>query len=591
MSQRNSRAADKRRPKVIPIRLDATFFFERAVQSLDRFHYDKALKYFRRAVEFEPDNPVNHCNMAGILSELGRYEESNSILRTILESIDPGMTECYYYLANNYANMELYEAAEEALVRYLETDPNGHYLEEADELLDLLHYELNRPLRLSTIKSRENLFLHDKARALLEAGRFSEAVRMLEDLLARQPDFLAARNNLGLAYYYLGLFDKAMQAILEVLEADPGNLHALCNLAIFYRHAGREAELAELLDRLKRTVPFHPEHTFKLATTMGIVGEHGEAYRLFRRLLRRGELSGEPSLHHFAAVAAANIGLFDEAEKWWRTAKRLDPRSPVPGFYLGKLERIRAGLEPPPNHYHYHLPIEEQLRQWEQAPERMSRALKEDPLIRSSFFWALRHGDRRTKIQVIQALGLVADEEVVEALKAFLVDPKEDDDLKRIAVLVLRSIGVEDKLEVIFAGRHLTLESRRRPSRLPYWDNAWQGVLEQALEGMAGRYDVVEQHDMMTLWVDFLARVYPRVPRLKKPAVWAAALEYWVAKMHRKPIAYAELVTRYGVSQASLSRCVNRIDEICGIREKLKWTTDAFLLQLPKSHEDLSPLT
>jgi tetratricopeptide (TPR) repeat protein len=589
MSQRNSRAADKRRPKVIPIRLDATFFFERAVQSLDRFHYDKALKYFRRAVEFEPDNPVNHCNMAGILSEMGRYEESNSILRAILERIDPGMTECYYYLANNYANMELYEAAEEALVRYLETDPDGHYLEEADELLDLLHYELNRPPRLSTIKCRENLFAHDKARALLEAGRFSEAVRILEEILERQPDFLAARNNLGLAYYYMGLFDQSLQTILEVLKADPGNLHALCNLAIFYRHAGREAELAELLDVLKRTVPFHPEHAFKLATTLGIIGEHGEAYRLFRRLLRRGELSGEPSLHHFAAIAAANIGLFDEAEKWWRAAQRLDPQSPVPGFYLGKLERIRAGLEPPPTHYHYHLPIEEQFRQWEQSPEQVSRALKEDPLIRSSFFWALRHGDRRTKIQVIQALGLVADEEVVEALKAFLIDPKEDDDLKRIAVLVLRSIGVEDKLEVSFAGRHLTLETRRRPARLPYWDNAWQTVLEQAMEGMAGRYDVVEQHDMMTLWVDFLARVYPRVPRLKKPAAWAAALEYWVAKMHRKPITYAELVNRYGVSQASLSRYVNRIDEVCGIREKLKLTTDAFLLQIPKSTEDSSP--
>ena len=54
---------------VISIEMNANFFFDRAVRSLDRFQYDKALKYFRKAVEYEPDNPVNHCNMAGILSE------------------------------------------------------------------------------------------------------------------------------------------------------------------------------------------------------------------------------------------------------------------------------------------------------------------------------------------------------------------------------------------------------------------------------------------------------------------------------------------------------------------------------------------
>src|SRR4051794_12021735 len=100
------RAKAGRKTKIIPVQWDATFFFERAVRSLDRYHYDKALKYFRRAVEYEPDNPVNHCNMAGILSEMGNYEGSNEILRRIVEEMDPGMTECHYYMANNFANME-----------------------------------------------------------------------------------------------------------------------------------------------------------------------------------------------------------------------------------------------------------------------------------------------------------------------------------------------------------------------------------------------------------------------------------------------------------------------------------------------------
>jgi len=576
MSQRKHAAnSSKRRPKVISMRLDATFFFERAVQSLDRYHYDKALKYFRRAVEYEPENPVNHCNMAGILSEMGRYEESNDILRSVLDQIDPAMTECYYYLANNYANMELYEAAEEALVSYLENDTEGQFLDEADELLDLLGYELNRPTKIATIKSKENLFAHDKARELLEAGRFAEAVKMLEEIIKRQPDFLAARNNLGLAYYYMGLFDKSVQTISEVLDVEPGNLHALCNLAIFYQHANRDSELKSLMAKLRKTVPFHPEHVFKLATTLGIVGEHREAYRHFCRLLA-SELSGEPSLHHFAAVAAVNLGLHDRAQRYWQQAQRLDPESEVPSYYLRKLEQIRTGEETPPTHYHYHLPFEEQFRRWESRPSLVSEALRRDPLIRSSFFWALRHGDRRTKVQVIQALGLVADDEVIESLKAFLIDPEEEDELKRVAVLVLRSIGVQDTLEVTFNGRQVRLEARRKPGKLPVWDSAWQAVLEQALSQMSGRYDVVQQHDMMTLWVDYLSRVYPEVPKLHRAGGWAAALEYWTAKMHRRSVTYADLVSRYGASQASISRYANRIDEACGIREKLDLTTPVF---------------
>ena len=168
---------------VISIKMDATFFFERAVQSLDRHHYDKALKYFRKAVDYEPDNAVNHCNLAGVLSETGDFEESNRILTHIVEQIDPNMTECYFYLANNYANMENYEQAENSLIHYLEHDPNGHYLEESEEMMDLLSYELDRPTRLTSIKSRVGMFEHDQARSFLEEGKFSEAVRILEKVV------------------------------------------------------------------------------------------------------------------------------------------------------------------------------------------------------------------------------------------------------------------------------------------------------------------------------------------------------------------------------------------------------------------------
>jgi len=556
--------------KVIPIQWDATFFFERAVRSLDRYHYDKALKYFRRAVEYEPENPVNHCNMAGILSEMGNYEESNRVLQMIVGELDQTMTECHFYMANNFANMELYEEAENALVKYLEEDAEGQFLDEAEEMMELLHFELERPTKLASIKAREGFYEHDQARAMLEEGKFVEAVRLLESIVERTPEFLAARNNLALAYYYMGMFDKAMETIGEVLEQEPGNLHALCNLAIFYQHAEQVEDLQSLIAQLRKTVPFHQEHVFKLATTMGILGEHEEAYRHFTRLMKDGALRDDPCLFHYTAVAACNTGRLGDAQRLWHQAAKMDPSSNVPGYYLEQLERVRRGGEPSPTSYHYHLPFEEQFKLWEKSSETLPEHLKRDPLVRSSFFWALRHGDRQTKLQVIQALGLIADNEVKDALRDFILEPQEDDYLKRIAIFVLRSIGVHESLEAVLDGEQTVIEHSRMPSRLPVWDDKWQAVLEAALARMNKHYDLVQQHDLLTLWIEFLSRVYPDVPKLGKVEGWAAALEYLTAKMHRRAISYHEVSKRYGTSIATVSKCAKRIDEVCGIKEKMK---------------------
>ncbi|GIP34273.1 tetratricopeptide repeat protein [Paenibacillus sp. J2TS4] len=570
---RKLRVADQPKPKVISLKMDATFFFERAVRSLDRLHYDKALKYFRKAVDYEPENPVNHCNLAGILSEMGLYSDSNLILRQIIDEVDPSMTECYFYMANNYANMEDFENAEKAIIQYLEKDPSGQYLEEAEEMIELLSYELERPTPLTFIKSRESLFEHDKARSLLEEGRFGEAVRVLNRLIKKYPDFLAARNNLALAYYYMGQFDKAMETIVQVLEMDPGNLHALSNLAIFYQHFGAEQELEKLLSLLRKTYPFHDDHVFKLATTMGILGEHETAYVLFRRLLKSGEVGDDPCLYHYTAVAAYNIGRLKDARKYWQHAEKLDPKSDIPRFYLSQLDEDLG--EPgqsgkPYFSYHYHLPFEEQFRMITKTKDAVPESIKRDPLIRSSFFWALRHGDVEAKLQVIQAFGIIADAEVEEALRHFLMEPEEDDYLKRVALFALRSMGVTEPLQAALAGTTVTLPATPVSPDLPIWEPKWQLVLELALKHMQKRYDMIEQYDMETLWVEYLSRAYPSVPGIHKAEGWAAALEYLTAKMHRRAISYEEVSHRYNISVTTVCKHVKSIDETCGLKQKME---------------------
>lgn len=548
---------------VISIEMNANFFFDRAVRSLDRFQYDKALKYFRKAVEYEPDNPVNHCNMAGILSETGDYKASNDVLAHVLEQVDPLMTECYFYMANNYANMEQFEKAEEALVTYLEEDPSGQFLDEAEEMMELLHYELNRPAKLNRIKSREGVVEHEHARALLEEGKFAQAVKLLEEIVKDNPDFLAARNNLALAYYYMGRFDTAKRTIGEVLDQEPGNLHGLCNLAIFFQHEGNQEQRDRLMDMLTVTVPYHQEHVFKLATTMGILGQHEIAYGHFRRLLKEEEFSGDPSLYHYTAAAACNSGYYDKAEKYWRQALKLDGDSVIPNFYLAQLQkRKETGTDQMKVSYHYHLPFEEQFKRWEHDGDKLTEEAKQNPLIRSSFFWALRHGDPHTKLQVIRTLELIADEEVQHALQSFLQEPGEDAELKDAARLVLQQMeAASNRLKERRDDRDISSSKTREV--LPDWLPSWKAVLERAEQTMDMRVDAFWKKEMENLWSEFLSRLYPDIPNIRNVEGWAAALEYLMAKKRGRTLTYEQVAVRYGISPSTVSRYARQMDSVC----------------------------
>jgi tetratricopeptide (TPR) repeat protein len=557
-------------PKVITFRRDSAFFSKKANQSWDKFHYEKALRYFKRAVEFDEGNPTNYCHMAGVLTDMGNYEESNQVLWHVVENIDPSLTECFYFMANNYAYLQKYEQSEEAIVHYLEHDHQGQYVEESEELIHFLQMELERPTYLKHIKSREGMVEHEHARELLENGKFDDAIKILELIVMKKPDFLAAYNNLAIAYYYMGYNEKAFDAIGQVLQRDLGNIHALCNKAIFLQYLGKPDECAKIVESLRKTYPFVQEHLFKLATTMGILRQHDKAYLLFRRIIRSAGGNIDASVYHYAAVAACNHGRIQNAKWHWQYIQKHHPDHKVAPFYLHMIERIdhRTLLELVT--YQFHLPHEDSFSAKSSMDSMLLEKYKKEPLTRASFFWTMEHGDTADKLKVLHAFSWIGDQDIVAMLKKVIVNQEEEKYIKQLAVFVLRRLGNHELLEANFGHEVVVLQPIPYAPSLPEWRPEWQDVLHMAYAQMQTQYDIMEQFDVEILWVEYLSRTYPVCPKIMKKEGWAASLEYLIAKMYHNPISYQEVADRYHVSASTVKRNVQLIDHTCQVKDKMK---------------------
>src|SRR5690606_32720834 len=150
----------------------------------------------------------------------------------------------------------------------------------------------------------------------------------------------------------------------------------------------------------------------------------------------------------------------------------------------------------------------------------LSEEAKKDPLIRSSFFWALQYGDDDIKRQAIQTLSHMADEETESVLRNYIMKPDESADLKKLAIYALQTMGVKEPLKAVFEDREIVVWSLPLLSRLPEWRERWQAVLDKALQETENRFDMIARHDLMTLWIEFLTRTYPQVPKIYKEEGW-----------------------------------------------------------------------
>lgn len=244
-----------RDPKVIHFLPNGQFYFERGIVAFREEKMTEAIGYLERARELEPFEPVIICQLAICYTEIGQFHKSNQLLRYILEKLDANMHYCYYFIANNFAYLKDFKRALQYAKRYVAEDPKGEYVEEANDLMDVLLEEspIGQSLENKFIKVEQEFYEYKKEinRYLAEEDSVS-ACRVLERVIDEKPNFWPAYNQLAALYFEQLREEEGLRVLYDLLERSSGNLLGRIDLFMYHYFKANEEEAKALYSELSK---------------------------------------------------------------------------------------------------------------------------------------------------------------------------------------------------------------------------------------------------------------------------------------------------------------------------------------------------
>jgi tetratricopeptide (TPR) repeat protein len=545
---------------IITFERGAEFYFDLGYRKIQKGNLKAALRYIEKAVKLKPNDSFIQFNYAGLLAELGNINLSTEVLLNIVNVLDPNYEECYFGLGCNYLQMQKIKKSVEYFSMYLEKDPEGEFSEEAEDLLEMLTMIKDANNNLDDEELEKIYQIEEEAINHLEKREYKSAAEKFEVVVSLLPNAVPARNNLSLAYYYLGETQKAIELAREVLNYEPHNIHANCNIAIFYNKLDLNNWAEKQIKSIKKLNTENPEYLYKIADTLGSLGEHGDALKVYKKLL-----SLEPQnilYNHYAAIAAYNSGRLNESIKYWRKLTELDKQNLISEYYIsiaqGALNKEEIDEENQSFAYSYQLPKEEVTRRLadaqafiegsrETSVEIIRDKKGEDAVYFSMCFDKLLI--RKLIFEKIKKDLLIESQTIIRKL---LLTPEIEDEIKIEAVFLLDIIGAPQPYTVNFGGEVLEITADPLSIDIYAVNGEWEDIIRKAQKNMKGFYKGAYKRAVENIWMSFIKYLYPDIPKTNNIDGWAAALEYVYCKMNNHKITQEEIAAKYEISTGSI---------------------------------------
>jgi Flp pilus assembly protein TadD len=167
-------------------------------------------------------------------------------------------------------------------------------------------------------------------------GEFERAIAQYRQALELTPNFVSARNRLGITLNKLGQHSLASAEFRKVLETHPHLTYVQNNLGFSYYLEGKY-ELAEatLRDALARK-PSFPRARMNYGVVLGKLGRLREAFEQFR------QAGSEADAYYNVALLQTEAGLYADAARSLDTALRLNPKLEAARHQLRDVSHLAA---------------------------------------------------------------------------------------------------------------------------------------------------------------------------------------------------------------------------------------------------------
>lgn len=257
---------------------------------------EDAARWYRKALEADPELAPAHADLGTILAQLGRTDEAVGHLRRAVD-VDPENPLYRDQLARALVQQQRLDAAIQQFRAAVALDPDR-------------------------VSLRNNL-----GNALLLNGNREAAIRQYEAALRTDPAYSEAHFNLGRALAAEGQVDRALGHLTEAARLTPNliDAHMLsAHILLSQGHARRGiAALRKAYERAPENPALANDLAWYLATTPGLEkGDRTEALNLAEQAVAQAPERSAGRLDTLAAALAAN-GQFERAATTMQEALEL----------------------------------------------------------------------------------------------------------------------------------------------------------------------------------------------------------------------------------------------------------------------------
>lgn len=449
---------EKQSLKIVSFERPADFYFQSALKMIDNTNYLGALPMVRKALEKAPGNLDYMMKYAEILTELSKYEESNSILFEIQMKAKNERSECFFGMGCNFIGLGDLDKAEESFEKYLAASPNGEYREDVEEFLALFcDIEEEEEYLLEDAYELKQQKLAEEGKRYLDNCEYQKAVEVLEKIDTNDPGMLFAKNNLALSYYCMKKTEEAIRITQKVLEREPENIHANCNMAMFLSRKDHVAA-CKYVEKTERRQKNTQDDFYKIAITYCEIGEHEKALKYLSSIL--ATCPYDEKVLFCAAVASFNMRHYAESVNFFSDIIKLEPEESIASYYLKYVKDVMEGKKKHDElSYVFQVPPNEARKRIRYLNEKMKLPEEEfkqlwvnDRKLKDILLWGLEYGDNFIKQTVVEIISGFGGEKAERVFRRYILKRNQPDEIKNEIFIALKRMHADEPYIAYFNG-------------------------------------------------------------------------------------------------------------------------------------------